>query len=84
MIESPEWDEEDDDELDKEIRQVVGESGELDEDDEDDEEGSDGLGGADDVGIVRVLPSTSEEEMGNIRTSAVDSLPQVTFFGCLG
>ncbi|XP_031785459.1 ankycorbin isoform X2 [Nasonia vitripennis] len=76
VIESPEWDEEDDEELDKEIRQVVGDTEEH-EDEDDEEDGSDGIGGADDeTGIVRVLPSTSEEEMA-ARASAVDSLPQL-------
>lgn len=75
VIESPEWDEEDDEEIDKEIRRAVGEAGEHDEDEEEDEE-DDREDDSDGVGIVRVLPSTSEEEMA-ARTSAVDSLPQV-------
>ena len=51
--------------------------GEEHEDEDDEEDESDGLG--DGMGIVRVLPSTSEDEMA-ARTSAVDSLPQVRTF----
>ncbi|XP_060830940.1 ankycorbin isoform X5 [Bombus pascuorum] len=71
VIESPEWDEEDD-EIDKEIRDAIGEDGEHETEAEDDNE----------MGVIRVLPSTSEEEMSRAghdvcRTSATDSLPQV-------
>ncbi|XP_058799767.1 ankyrin repeat domain-containing protein 35 isoform X15 [Phymastichus coffea] len=90
VIESPEWDDEDEEQLDKEIRQVVGDAeeeredgagdggGDEDEDEDEDEEGSDGLGGAsDEVGIVRVLPSTSEDDVIAKRASAVGVLPQL-------
>ncbi|XP_048269727.1 protein phosphatase 1 regulatory subunit 12A isoform X7 [Bombus terrestris] len=71
VIESPEWDEEDE-EIDKEIRDAIGEDGEHETEAEDDNE----------MGVIRVLPSTSEEEMSRAghdvcRTSATDSLPQV-------
>jgi hypothetical protein len=77
VIESPEWDEEDDEELDKEIRQVIGDVEEQDKEDEAEE--SDGLDDDGGLGIVRVLPNTNEGEMST-RTSVTDSLPQVTFF----
>ncbi|XP_033178758.1 ankycorbin isoform X6 [Bombus impatiens] len=71
VIESPEWDEEDE-EIDKEIRDAIGEDGEHETEAEDDNE----------MGVIRVLPSTSEEEMSRAghdvcRTSATDSLSQV-------
>ncbi|XP_043525076.1 ankycorbin isoform X3 [Frieseomelitta varia] len=71
VIESPEWDEEDE-EIDKEIRDAIGEDAEHETEPEDDNE----------MGVVRMLPSTSEEEMSRAghdvcRTSAADSLPQV-------
>lgn len=76
VIESPEWDEDDDEDIDKEIREVVGDGTEEHEEDEDylEEESGEDEG----MGIVRVLPSTSEEEMMiRARNSVVDSLPQV-------
>ncbi|KAK1132572.1 hypothetical protein K0M31_013956 [Melipona bicolor] len=71
VIESPEWDEEDE-EIDKEIRDAIGEDAEHETEPEDDNE----------MGVVRMLPSTSEEETSRAghdvcRTSAADSLPQV-------
>ncbi|XP_017765750.1 PREDICTED: ankycorbin, partial [Eufriesea mexicana] len=71
VIESPEWDEEDA-EIDKEIRDAIGEDAEHETEADDDNE----------MGVVRVLPSTSEEETSRVgvdatRTSAIDSLPQV-------
>ncbi|XP_026669217.1 nucleolar protein dao-5-like [Ceratina calcarata] len=71
VIESPEWDDEDE-EIDKEIRDAIGEDGEHETEPEEDNE----------MGVVRVLPSTSEEEMSRVgpdvcKTSATDSLPQV-------
>lgn len=73
VIESPEWDEEDEEEIDKEIRNAIGEDAEHETEPDDDNE----------MGVVRVLPSTSEEETSRIghevcRTSATDSLPQVS------
>ncbi|XP_043785143.1 ankycorbin isoform X3 [Apis laboriosa] len=73
VIESPEWDEEDEEEIDKEIRDAIGEDAEHETEPDDDNE----------MGVVRVLPSTSEEETSRIghevcRTSATDSLPQVS------
>ncbi|XP_076235051.1 uncharacterized protein LOC143179622 [Calliopsis andreniformis] len=71
VIESPEWDEEDE-EIEKEIRDVIGEDEEHETEPEEDNE----------IGVVRVLPSTSEEETSRAgpetcRVSMVDSLPQV-------
>ncbi|KAG7203338.1 hypothetical protein KM043_010425 [Ampulex compressa] len=71
VIESPEWDEEDE-EVEKEIRDAIGDDVENDTEPEDDNE----------LGVVRVLPSTSEEETPRIglsapRTSEKESLPQV-------
>lgn len=73
VIESPEWDEEDEEEIDKEIRDAIGEDAEHETEPDDDNE----------MGVVRVLPSTSEEETSRIghevcRTSVTDSLPQVS------
>lgn len=73
VIESPEWDEEDEEEIDKEIRNAIGEDAEHETEPDDDNE----------MGVVRVLPSTSEEETSRIghevcRTSVTDSLPQVS------
>ncbi|XP_008555384.1 ankycorbin [Microplitis demolitor] len=70
VIESPEWDEEDE-EVAKEIRDVVGDA-EPDTDPEDD----------DSLGVLRVLPSTSEEESPRrlkklLRESKRDKLPRV-------
>lgn len=72
VIESPEWDEEDEEEIDKEIRNAIGEDEEHETEPDDNE-----------MGVVRVLPSTSEEETSRIghevcKTSATDSLPQVS------
>lgn len=71
VIESPEWDEEDE-KIAKEIRDVLGEDEEHETEPEEDNE----------IGVMRVLPSTSEEEMSRPgletrRASTVDSLPQV-------
>jgi len=70
VLDSPEWDE---DEVDKEIREALGEDMEHETEHEEDNE----------IGVMRVLPSTSEEEtpntaLGVSRTSRIDSLPQVT------
>jgi hypothetical protein len=70
VIDSPEWDE--DEEVEKEIREAFGED-ETERETEHEE----------DNGVVRVLPSTSEEETSGTtlamasRTSGIDSLPQV-------
>ncbi|KAG5336685.1 ANK1 protein, partial [Acromyrmex charruanus] len=69
VLDSPEWDE---DEVDKEIREALGEDMEHETEHEEDNE----------IGVMRVLPSTSEEEtpntaLGVSRTSRIDSLPQV-------
>jgi len=68
VIDSPEWDE--DEEVEKEIREAFGEDTERETEHEEDN------------GVVRVLPSTSEEETSGTalacRTFGVDSLPQVT------
>ncbi|XP_018352608.1 PREDICTED: ankycorbin-like [Trachymyrmex septentrionalis] len=69
VLDSPEWDE---DEVDKEIREALGEDMEHETEHEEDNE----------IGVMRVLPSTSEEEtpntaLGASRTSRIDSLPQV-------
>nr|XP_034177587.1 ankycorbin isoform X1 [Osmia lignaria] len=70
VIESPEWDEEDE-QIEKEIRDAIGEDAEHETEPEEDNE----------IGVVRVLPSTSEEETSRgpdtCRTIAGDSLPQV-------
>ncbi|XP_076164553.1 uncharacterized protein LOC143145248 isoform X2 [Ptiloglossa arizonensis] len=71
VIESPEWDEEDE-EIEKEIRDAIGEDEEHETEPEEDNE----------IGVVRVLPSTSEEETSRTgpdvrRASIADSLPQV-------
>ncbi|CAL7948566.1 unnamed protein product [Xylocopa violacea] len=71
VIESPEWDDEDE-EIDKEIRDATGDDAEHETEPEEDNE----------MGVVRVLPSTSEEETSRIghdvcKTLATDSLPQV-------
>jgi len=69
VIDSPEWDE--DEEVEKEIREAFGEDTERETEHEEDN------------GVVRVLPSTSEEETSGTtlaaasRTSGIDSLPQV-------
>lgn len=72
VIESPEWDEEDE-EVAKEIRDVVGDTAEGDTEPEDD----------DSLGVLRVLPSTSEEETPRrpkklLRVSKKDTLPRVS------
>ena len=73
VFESPEWEEEEDEEIDKEIRKAIGEDGQRDTELDDD----------DGVGIMRVLPSTSEEEtprnlrMGISRRPGTESLHQV-------
>ncbi|XP_012054541.1 PREDICTED: ankycorbin [Atta cephalotes] len=69
VLDSPEWDE---DEVDKEIREALGEDMEHETEHEEDNE----------IGVMRVLPSTSEEEtpntaLGVSRISRIDSLPQV-------
>ncbi|XP_054011149.1 ankycorbin [Hylaeus anthracinus] len=71
VIESPEWDDEDE-EIAKEIREAIGEDDEHETEPEEDNE----------IGVVRVLPSTSEEETSRTgpdvrRASITDSLPQV-------
>lgn len=71
VIESPEWDDENE-EIEKEIRDAIGEDAEHETEPEEDNE----------MGVMRVLPSTSEEEMSRAGpevcgTSAADSLPQV-------
>ncbi|XP_047351752.1 ankycorbin-like isoform X2 [Vespa velutina] len=72
VIESPEWDEEDE-EIDKEIRKVIGEDGERDTEPEENNE----------MGVIRVLPGKSEEEayrsldVGKSRNSGIVTLPQV-------
>lgn len=70
VLDSPEWDE--DEAVEKEIREALGEDMEHETEHEEDNE----------IGVMRVLPSTSEEETSNIalgtsRTSRIDSLPQV-------
>lgn len=73
VIESPEWDEEDE-EIDKEIRKVIGEDGERDTEPEENNE----------MGVIRVLPGRSEEEayrsldVGKSRNSCIVTLPQVS------
>lgn len=73
VIESPEWDEEDE-QIEKEIRDAIGEDAEHETEPEEDNE----------IGVVRVLPSTSEDEASRgpdtCRTMAGDSLPQVNEF----
>ncbi|XP_046628056.1 ankyrin repeat domain-containing protein 35 [Neodiprion virginianus] len=80
VIESPEWPEDEEDEeeeeeeeeeaIDNEIREAIGEYPEPETDLDDNS-----------VGVMRVLPSTSDEEtprtLGQSRTSGIDSLPQV-------
>lgn len=71
VIDSPEWDE--DEAVEREIRQALGEDT-LERDTEHEEDNE--------IGVVRVLPSTSEEEtprttLGVSRTARIDSLPQV-------
>lgn len=74
VIESPEWGEEEEDEIVNEIRNAIGEDIERDTELEND----------DGIGIIRVLPSTSEEEtprnLGIIRRPGTDILPQVISF----
>ncbi|XP_024873145.1 ankycorbin isoform X2 [Temnothorax curvispinosus] len=70
VLDSPEWDE--DEAVEKEIREALGEDVEHETEHEEDNE----------IGVMRVLPSTSEEEtpstaLGLSRTSRIDSLPQV-------
>lgn len=70
VLDSPEWDE--DEAVEKEIREALGEDMEHETEHEEDNE----------IGVMRVLPSTSEEEtpsaaLGVPRTSRIDSLPQV-------
>lgn len=75
VIESPEWGEDDED--DEEIRNAIGDDVERDTELEID----------DGVGIIRVLPSTSEEEtprnLGIMKRPGTDTLPQVIYFICL-
>lgn len=71
VIDSPEWDE--DEAVEKEIRQALGED--MEQEDTEHEED-------DEIGVMRVLPSTSEEEtpsttLGASTTSRTDFLPQV-------
>lgn len=68
VIDSPEWDE--DEAVEKEIREAFGEDTERDTEHEEDN------------GIIRILPSMSEEEtpsttLGVCRTSRLHSIPQV-------
>jgi len=70
VLDSPEWNE--DEAVEKEIRDALGEDMEHETEHEEDNE----------IGIMRVLPSTSEEEtpstaLGISRISRIDSLPQV-------
>ncbi|KAL0118532.1 hypothetical protein PUN28_009299 [Cardiocondyla obscurior] len=70
VIDSPEWDE--DEAVEKEIREALGEDMEHETEHEEDNE----------IGVMRVLPSTSEEETSNAvvrvsRTSRIDTLPQM-------
>ena len=73
VIESSEWGEEEDEEIDNEIRKAIEKDGQRDTELDDD----------DGVGILRVLPSTSEEETPRnlglriSRKSDTDFLPQV-------
>ncbi|XP_015585183.1 ankyrin repeat domain-containing protein 11 isoform X2 [Cephus cinctus] len=73
VIESPEWEEdEEDEEIEKEIREAIGED--IEQDTEPEEDNS--------LGVMRVLPSTSEDDTprtgpGQSRTSDMESLPQV-------
>ncbi|XP_029170605.1 ankycorbin isoform X2 [Nylanderia fulva] len=71
VIDSPEWDE--DEAVEREIRRALGEDT-LERDTEHEEDNE--------IGVMRVLPSTSEEEtpsttLGVSRTARIDSLPQV-------
>lgn len=75
VIESPEWDEEDE-EVAKEIRDVVGDAEPEEDSDAEDE---------DSLGVLRVIPSTSEEESPRrlkkiLRESKRDKLPRVSCF----
>ncbi|XP_011155470.2 ankycorbin isoform X2 [Solenopsis invicta] len=70
VLDSPEWDE--DEAVEKEIREALGEDMEHETEHEEDNE----------IGVMRVLPSTSEEEtpsvaLGVSRTARINSLPQV-------
>lgn len=70
VLDSPEWDE--DEAVEKEIREALGEDMEHETEHEEDNE----------IGVMRVLPSTSEEETPSTtldvsRTSRINSLPQV-------
>lgn len=71
VIDSPEWDE--DEAVEQEIRAALGKDVEHDTEHEEDNE----------IGVMRVLPSTSEEQilsavLGTSRTSGtIDSLPRV-------
>ncbi|XP_074103433.1 uncharacterized protein LOC141530306 isoform X2 [Cotesia typhae] len=72
VIESPEWDEEDE-EVAREIRNVVGDVEPEEDSDAEDE---------DSLGVLRVIPSTSEEESPRrlkkiLRESKKDKLPRV-------
>lgn len=74
VIDSPVWDE--DETVEEEIRKTLGKNLEQDTEQEDNE-----------IGVARVLPSTSEEELTHAsapnanltasRTSELDSLPRV-------
>ncbi|KAK0182649.1 hypothetical protein PV327_000764 [Microctonus hyperodae] len=71
VIESPEWDEEDE-EIAKEIRDVVGDSGDLDSEAEDD----------DSLGVLRVIRGASDEEASYkpkklLKPPTNDTLPRV-------
>ncbi|XP_014602212.1 PREDICTED: ankycorbin isoform X2 [Polistes canadensis] len=72
VIESPEWYEEDE-EIEKEIRKVIRKDGERDTRQEENNE----------IGVMRVLPSTSEQDtyrsldVGTSKTSAIVTLPEV-------
>ena len=70
VFESPEW-VEDDEEIEREIRDVVGDDGEEGETEPEDENS---------VGVLRVLPSTSEEETPSITNKILrttETLPRV-------
>ncbi|KAK2575439.1 hypothetical protein KPH14_011177 [Odynerus spinipes] len=74
VIESPKWEEEDE-EVEKEIRKVIGEDVERDTEPEESNE----------VGVTRILPSTSEEESSrrDTRTFGAITLPEVRDRSCL-
>ncbi|XP_051167156.1 inversin isoform X3 [Leptopilina boulardi] len=81
VIESPEWEEDDDEEEEdeeivNEIRNAIGDNNDDDIERDTELENDDG------VGIIRILPSTSEEEtprnLGIIRRPGTDTLPQVS------